>query len=40
MGEGRLRAAVHAEIPLAEARRAAHRIIEQREQTGKVILVP
>ena len=39
LAEGRLRAAVHAEIPLAEAPRA-HRIIEQREQTGKVILVP
>jgi NADPH:quinone reductase-like Zn-dependent oxidoreductase len=39
LAEGRLRAAVHAEIPLAEAARA-HRIIEQREQTGKVILVP
>jgi NADPH:quinone reductase-like Zn-dependent oxidoreductase len=39
MADGRLRAAVHAEIPLAEAPRA-HRIIEQREQTGKVILVP
>ena len=39
MADGRLRAAVHAEIPLAEAPRA-HRIIEQREQTGKVILIP
>jgi NADPH:quinone reductase-like Zn-dependent oxidoreductase len=39
LADGRLRAAVHAEIPLAEAPRA-HRIIEQREQTGKVILVP
>jgi NADPH:quinone reductase-like Zn-dependent oxidoreductase len=39
LGEGRLTAAVHAVIPLSEAPRA-HRIIEQREQTGKVILVP
>jgi len=39
LGEGRLRAAVHAAIPLAQAPQA-HRIIEAREQTGKVILVP
>jgi NADPH:quinone reductase-like Zn-dependent oxidoreductase len=39
MGSGRLKAAVHATIPLAEAPRA-HRILEQREQIGKVILVP
>jgi NADPH:quinone reductase-like Zn-dependent oxidoreductase len=39
LGEGRLSAAVHAAIPLAQAPQA-HRIIEQREQTGKVILVP
>jgi NADPH:quinone reductase-like Zn-dependent oxidoreductase len=39
LGEGRLTAAVHAAIPLAQAPQA-HRIIEQREQTGKVILVP
>jgi NADPH:quinone reductase-like Zn-dependent oxidoreductase len=39
LGEGRLTAAVHAMIPLAQAARA-HRIIEQREQTGKVILLP
>jgi alcohol dehydrogenase len=39
LGEGRLRAAVHAAVPLAEAP-VAHRMIERREQTGKVILVP
>ena len=39
LGAGRLKAAVHAAIPLAQAP-SAHRIIEQREQTGKVILVP
>lgn len=39
LGDGRLAAAVHAAIPLSEAPEA-HRIIEQREQTGKVILVP
>lgn len=39
LGEGQLTAAVHAAIPLAEAPRA-HRILEQREQTGKVILIP
>ncbi len=39
MGEGRLTPAVHAAIPLAEASEA-HRIIERREQTGKVVLVP
>lgn len=36
---GRLRAAVHAEIPLAEAARA-HRIIEGRTNLGKVVLRP
>ena len=39
MGEGRLTAAVHAEVPLRDAAEA-HRIIERREQIGKVILVP
>jgi len=39
LGEGQLTAAVHAAIPLADAPRA-HRILEQREQTGKVILIP
>lgn len=39
MGEGKLKPAVHAAIPLADASEA-HRIIERREQTGKVVLVP
>lgn len=39
MGEGRLKPDVHAAIPLAEAAEA-HRIIEGRKQTGKVVLVP
>lgn len=39
MGSGDLRADVYAEIPLADAKEA-HRIIESREQTGKVLLVP
>jgi NADPH:quinone reductase-like Zn-dependent oxidoreductase len=39
LGEGRLQAAVHAALPLEEAPEA-HRILEQREQTGKVVLVP
>lgn len=39
MGEGRLTADVFAEIQLADAKEA-HRIIENREQTGKVLLVP
>jgi NADPH2:quinone reductase len=39
LGSGRLTADVHAAIPLSEAPEA-HRIIEAREQTGKVILVP
>lgn len=39
IGEGRLVPDVHAALPLAEAREA-HRIIERREQSGKVILVP
>jgi NADPH:quinone reductase-like Zn-dependent oxidoreductase len=39
MGEGKLQPAVHAAIPLANAAEA-HRIIERREQTGKVVLVP
>lgn len=38
MGEGRLVADVHAALPLEEAPEA-HRILEQREQTGKVLLV-
>ncbi|WP_030265693.1 quinone oxidoreductase family protein [Streptomyces violens] len=37
--EGRLRPAVHAEIPLAEAARA-HALIEARTNLGKVVLVP
>ncbi|WP_309505823.1 zinc-binding dehydrogenase [Streptomyces pyxinae] len=36
---GALRAPVHAELPLAEAARA-HRIIEERRNLGKVVLVP
>ncbi|MFI9100177.1 zinc-binding alcohol dehydrogenase family protein [Streptomyces fildesensis] len=36
---GRLRPAVHAEIPLAEAARA-HEIIEARANCGKVVLLP
>jgi NADPH:quinone reductase-like Zn-dependent oxidoreductase len=39
LGEGRLEAAVHAALPLEQAPEA-HRILEQREQTGTVILVP
>ena len=39
MGEGRLKPHVHAALPLAEAAEA-HRIIEGRKQTGKVVLVP
>ena len=39
MGEGRLRADVHAAIPLAHAP-DAHGILERREHTGKVLLVP
>ena len=39
MGEGRLEADVHAAIGLAEAPEA-HRILENREQTGKVLLIP
>jgi NADPH2:quinone reductase len=38
-GAGRLRAAVHAELPLAEAAQA-HRIIEARGNLGKVVLRP
>jgi NADPH:quinone reductase len=36
---GRLRTAVHARLPLTEAV-AAHRILEYREQLGRVLLVP
>ena len=39
MGEGKLAPDVHAAIPLADAAEA-HRIIEGRKQTGKVVLVP
>lgn len=39
LGAGKLHADVHAEIPLADAQEA-HRILEKREQTGKVLLVP
>ncbi|MGW3008793.1 quinone oxidoreductase family protein [Streptomyces sp. NPDC001219] len=38
-GAGRLRAAVHAELPLAEAAKA-HEIIEARANLGKVVLRP
>ncbi|WP_435601944.1 quinone oxidoreductase family protein [Streptomyces sp. bgisy130] len=38
-GAGRLRAAVHAELPLAEAAKA-HAIIEARANLGKVVLRP
>ncbi|WP_433418396.1 quinone oxidoreductase family protein [Microtetraspora malaysiensis] len=37
--EGRLRAALHARLPLAEAAEA-HRILEGRSQLGRVLLVP
>ncbi|MFC8506554.1 zinc-binding alcohol dehydrogenase family protein [Streptomyces sp. NPDC057411] len=36
---GRLRPAIHARVPLAEAGRA-HAIIERRENLGKVVLIP
>jgi len=36
---GRLRAVVHARLPLSEAAKA-HRILENREQLGRVLLVP
>ncbi|MFF6773239.1 zinc-binding dehydrogenase [Streptomyces sp. NPDC012637] len=36
---GRLRPAIHARVPLAEAAEA-HAIIERRENLGKVVLVP
>ena len=39
MGEGRLPPDVHAAVPLADAPEA-HRILEGREQSGKVLLVP
>lgn len=39
LAQGRLKAAVHKAIPLADAAEA-HQILERREQTGKVILVP
>ncbi len=39
LAEGRFVAAVHKAIPLADAPEA-HQILERREQTGKVILVP
>ncbi|QEC48425.1 zinc-binding dehydrogenase [Baekduia soli] len=39
MGEGKLKPHVHAALPLSEAPEA-HRIIEGRKQTGKVVLVP
>ncbi|WP_421108164.1 quinone oxidoreductase family protein [Streptomyces sp. NEAU-S77] len=38
-GEGRLRPAVHAEIPLDQAPKA-HAIIESRTNRGKVVLIP
>ncbi|MFJ3199768.1 zinc-binding alcohol dehydrogenase family protein [Streptomyces sp. NPDC086989] len=37
--DGSLRPAVHEEIPLAEAARA-HRVVEERRNLGKVVLVP
>ncbi|WP_433221177.1 zinc-binding dehydrogenase [Microtetraspora malaysiensis] len=37
--EGRLRAALHARLPLTEAAEA-HRILEGRSQLGRVLLVP
>ena len=39
LAQGRFVAAVHKAIPLADAPEA-HQILERREQTGKVILVP
>jgi NADPH2:quinone reductase len=39
MVDGRLRAAVHAVLPLTEAPQA-HRVIEDRAQLGRVVLVP
>lgn len=36
---GRLRAAVHARLPLTEAAKA-HQILDGREQLGRVLLVP
>ncbi|MFC0599244.1 quinone oxidoreductase family protein [Streptomyces palmae] len=39
VAEGRLRPMVHAALPLAEAA-TAHKIIESRANTGKVVLVP
>jgi NADPH2:quinone reductase len=39
IAEGKLRPRVHAALPLAEAAEA-HRIVESREQFGKVVLNP
>lgn len=39
VGEGRLQTVIHRTLPLAEAAEA-HRILEDREQFGKVILAP
>jgi NADPH:quinone reductase len=39
VGDGRLRIAVHATLPLEEAAKA-HRIIEERSQLGRVVLLP
>jgi NADPH:quinone reductase-like Zn-dependent oxidoreductase len=39
VGQGQLQTVIHRALPLAEAAEA-HRILEQREQFGKVILVP
>jgi NADPH:quinone reductase-like Zn-dependent oxidoreductase len=39
IGDGRLRPAIHCELPLANARQA-HRIIESRANLGKVLLNP
>ena len=37
--DGRLRASVHTRLPLDQAV-AAHRILENREQLGRVLLIP
>ncbi|WP_331766234.1 zinc-binding dehydrogenase [Embleya sp. NBC_00896] len=36
---GRLRTAVHARLPLTEAA-AAHRLLEDRSQLGRILLLP
>jgi NADPH:quinone reductase-like Zn-dependent oxidoreductase len=37
--DGRLRTAVHARLPLTEAV-AAHRLLDDRSQLGRVLLLP